>query len=249
MREIEEENIKNDDEDINELEAKFSKHKNNNIKNPQTKNDIFLKCEFDKNNIQNNSKLLSEFEKQGLIQKNSYFSLDKNELADPIDPSDIKKDNKIKNNYIINDRIIENSDLYCGYIDHMNLQKFPNKNKNSQISCPYCFSLISNNILENHSEKGYVIIGKSEYIFKNYSLGAITLEEANKLFKGKISDIDSINKKYKEENEKNMKIIGDKLNGIDNIEKIFIQLSCVSCGNIIGVCNAIDNTKIIVDYL
>ena len=32
MMEIEEENIKNDDEDINELEAKFSKHKNKKIK-------------------------------------------------------------------------------------------------------------------------------------------------------------------------------------------------------------------------
>ena len=31
--------------------------------------------------------------------------------------------------------------------------------------------------------------------------------------------------------------------------KEYVIISCVNCGNIIGLCDAIDNTKIILDYL
>ena len=63
----------------------------------------------------------------------------------------------------------------------MNLQKIKNHEK-SIVSCPYCFSLISNNILENKTELGYIIIGKSKYIFKDFSSGVINTEKAQKFF-------------------------------------------------------------------
>ena len=268
----EEEEKKNnsDEENDDDLIQKFSKHKNNIIKNSNTsinpnsnnKNDIFIKCSFDETTIEQNKKLLSEYEKSGLIKTNHYFSLDKEELEDPIDPKKIKRD---KNNFYLFEKDVENSDLYCGYIDHMNLQKVKNHDK-SIISCPFCFCLISNNILENKTELGYIIIGKSKSIFKDFSSQILSSGEAKKLFKDN-KGIKNYEKekekklnKYDEENcnineininvNNKMDIETNKENKEDEIlENKYVIISCVNCGNIIGLCDAIDNTKIILDYL
>ena len=156
-KEEEKKNVSDDETDL-ELLQKFSKHKNNNSNNINiNKNDIFIKCSFDEKTIEQNKEILSNYEKSGLIKSEHYFSLDKNELEDPIDPKKIRRD---KNNFYLFEKDVENSDLYCGYIDHMNLQKVKNQDK-SIISCPFCFCLISNNILENKTELGYIIIAKS----------------------------------------------------------------------------------------
>ena len=270
--EKEEENkIISDEENDNELLQKFSKHKNNNLNNINKK-DIFIKCSFDEKTIEQNKQLLSQYEKSGLIKTDHYFSLDKEELDDPIDPKKIKRE---KNNFYLFENNVENSDLYCGYMDHMDLQKIKNKDK-SIISCPFCFSLISNNILDNKTELGYIIIGKSKYIFKDFSSDIISSEDAKKLFKdnkgiknyekekeknliiNKGDDFekdeveDNINKNQTKLNNK-MDIEIDKKNKEDGIMDIkdnkYIIISCVNCGNIIGLYDTIDNTKIILDYL
>lgn len=262
--EKEEEEKKNnlDEENDEELIQKFSKHKKNNPLNPNNKkkNDIFIKCSFNEKTIEQNQKLLSEYEKSGLIKTDHYFSLDKDELEDPIDPKKIKRD---KNNFYLFENDVENSDLYCGYLDHMNLQKIKNHEK-SIVSCPYCFSLISNNILENKTELGYIIIGKSKYIFKDFSSDIINSTDAKKLFKD-----DKGIKNYEKEKELNKKDELDKdkqceegennINNIDmdiemkkdddKIENKYVIISCINCGNIIGLCDAVENTKIILDYL
>ena len=69
-----------------------------------------------------------------------------------------------------------------GYLDNLNLQKVKNKNK-SIVSCPYCFSLISNNILENKTELGYITIGKSDKIFKDFSSEMMNYSEAKKFLR------------------------------------------------------------------
>ena len=247
-----------------DLLKKFSKHKinNNYNENKTNKKDIFIKCNFDKKSVEDNKKLLEEYEKSGLIQTQHFFSLDKEELEDPIDPKKIKKDKNIPNNYYLFGNDIENSDLYCGYLDNLNLQKVKNKNK-SIISCPYCFNLISNNILDNKTEQGYIIIGKSEYIFKDFSSEIMNFEEAKNLFKDNkgIKNYEKeFNKKendiinLKEEEEKNNEKDNDDINDIEDIEmnedkKKYVIISCINCGNIIGLCNTLDNTKIILDYL
>ena len=268
--EKEEEEKKNNsyEENDDDLIQKFSKHKKNIIKNNNTsinpnnsnKNDIFIKCSFNEKTIEQNQKLLSEYEKSGLIKTDHYFSLDKDELEDPIDPKKIKRD---KNNFYLFEKDVENSDLYCGYIDHMNLQKVKNHDK-SIISCPFCFCLISNNILENKTELGYIIIGKSKYIFKDFSSDIINSTDAKKLFKD-----DKGIKNYEKEKELNKKDELDKdkqceegennINNIDmdiemkkdddKIENKYVIISCINCGNIIGLCDAVENTKIILDYL
>ena len=276
----EEEEKKNtsDEENDDELLKKFSKHKsnfNNNNKNilnsinlnKTNKNDIFIKCSFDESTIEQNKKLLSEYEKKGLIKTNHYFSLDKEELEDPIDPKKIKKD---KNNFYLFDKDVENSDLYCGYIDHMNLQKVKNQEK-SIVSCPFCFSLISNNIIENKTELGYIIIGKSKYIFKDFSSEILNSEQAKKLFKdnkgiknyekekqlnqnSEKDYVDVFEEKKSNENKINEKMDIDKDIEINNkdediIDSKYVIITCINCGNIIGLCDAFDNTKIILDYL
>ena len=60
------------------LEEMFSKHNNNN-------NNIIIKCKFDKENIEKNRKLIEEYEKEGLINKNNFYSLDNKELEDSIE--------------------------------------------------------------------------------------------------------------------------------------------------------------------
>ena len=269
-KEEEEKKNNSDEENDDDLIQKFSKHKNNIIKNNNTsinpnrnnKNDIFIKCSFDETTIEKNKKLLSEYEKSGLIKTDHYFSLDKEELENPIDPKKIKRD---KNNFYLFEKDVENSDLYCGYIDHMNLQKVKNNDK-SIISCPYCFCLISNNILENKTESGYIIIGKSKSIFKDFSSEILNSKEAKKLFKDnkgiKNYEKDKEKKlnKYEEENG-NLNEINIDINNKMDIEtnkeikedeildNQYIIISCINCGNIIGLCDAIDNTKIILDYL
>jgi len=268
-----------DEENDDELLKKFSKHKtniNNDNKNSinsinlnkTNKNDIFIKCSFDESTIEQNKKLLSEYEKTGLIKTSHYFSLDKDELEDPIDPKKIKRD---KNNFYLFEKDVENSDLYCGYIDHMNLQKVKNQEK-SIISCPFCFSLISNNILENKTELGYIIIGKSKYIFKDFSSDILNSEQAKKLFKDNkgIKNYEKEKEKLNQNNEKdygdefeekknNANKINDKMDvdidiemnnkDEDIIDNKYVIISCINCGNVIGLCDAIDNTKIILDYL
>ena len=268
-----------DEENDDELLKKFSKHKtniNNDNKNSinsinlnkTNKNDIFIKCSFDESTIEQNKKLLSEYEKTGLIKTSHYFSLDKDELEDPIDPKKIKRD---KNNFYLFEKDVENSDLYCGYIDHMNLQKVKNQEK-SIISCPFCFSLISNNILENKTELGYIIIGKSKYIFKDFSSDILNSEQAKKIFKDNkgIKNYEKEKEKLNQNNEKdygdefeekknNENKINDKMDvdidiemnnkDEDIIDNKYVIISCINCGNVIGLCDAIDNTKIILDYL
>ena len=273
-KEEEKKNVSNDETDL-ELLQKFSKHKNNNSNNINiNKNDIFIKCSFDEKTIEQNKQLLSQYEKSGLIKTDHYFSLDKEELEDPIDPKKIKRE---KNNFYLFENNVENSDLYCGYIDHMDLQKIKNKDK-SIISCPFCFCLISNNILENKTELGYIIIGKSKYIFKDFSSDIINSEEAKKLFKDNkgIKNYErekekklnkNMNNDIEKEEEKdnineiqtgsNKKMdIEDEINKENKKEEIldikdnkYIIISCINCGNIIGLCDAFDNTKIILDYL
>ena len=273
-KEEEKKNVSDDETDL-ELLQKFSKHKNNNSNNINiNKNDIFIKCSFDEKTIEQNKQLLSQYEKSGLIKTDHYFSLDKEELEDPIDPKKIKRE---KNNFYLFENNVENSDLYCGYIDHMDLQKIKNKDK-SIISCPFCFCLISNNILENKTELGYIIIGKSKYIFKDFSSDIINSEEAKKLFKDNkgIKNYEKekekkLNKNMnndieKEEEKENTNEIQTGLNKkmdveieidkenkeeeiLDIKDNKYIIISCINCGNIIGLCDAFDNTKIILDYL
>ena len=254
-----------------DLLKKFSKHKiNNNINNnnniqkniKQNKNNIFIKCSFDKKAVEDNKKILEEYEKSGLIQTQHYYAFDKEELEDPIDPKKIKKDKNIANNYFLFEKDVENSDLYCGYLDNLNLQKIKNKDK-SIVSCPYCFNLISNNILENKTEQGYIIIGKSDKIFKDFSSEIINFTQAKTLFKDNkgIKNYEKeFNKKendiinLKEEEEKNNEKENDNINDIEDVEmkedkKKYVIISCINCGNIIGLCNTLDNTKIILDYL
>ena len=273
-KEEEKKNVSDEETDL-ELLQKFSKHKNNNSNNINiNKNDIFIKCSFDEKTIEQNKQLLSQYEKSGLIKTGHYFSLDKEELEDPIDPKKIKRE---KNNFYLFENNVENSDLYCGYIDHMDLQKIKNKDK-SIISCPFCFCLISNNILENKTELGYIIIGKSKYIFKDFSSDIINSEEAKKLFKDNkgIKNYEkekekklnkNMNNDIEKEEEKDNKneiqnglnkkmdieIDIDKENKEEEILNIkdnkYIIISCINCGNIIGLCDCFDNTKIILDYL
>ena len=264
-------NISDSEENDFELLQKFSKHKANinNNTNKKNKEDIFIQCSFNEKSIEQNKEVLSKYEKSGLIKSEHYFSLDKDELEDPIDPKKIKRE---KNNFYLFENNVENSDLYCGYIDHMNLQKEKNQDK-SIISCPFCFCLISNNILENKTELGYIIIAKSKYIFKDFSSELINSSQAKKLFK----DNKGI-KNYEKEKEKEKKIMKDNIeneeekidenniinekmdlegdnsikeNNIDynNNDNKYVIISCINCGNIIGLCDAFDNTKIILDYL
>ena len=256
--EIEDEENEND----NDLITKFSKHKinqNNNIQNnnQNKKNNIFIKCSFDKKAVEENKKLLEEYEKSGLIQTQHYYVFDKEELDDPINPDKIKKDKNIPNNYYLFEKDVENSDLYCGYLDNLNLQKVKNKDK-SIVSCPYCFNLISNNILENKTEQGYIIIGKSKYIFKDFSSDIMDFNSAKNLFKdnkGIINYEKEYNKREKDIEEaikdNDIKI---KDNDSDDIEmkedkKKYVIISCINCGNVLGLCNTLNNTKIILDYL
>jgi len=265
-------NISDSEENDFELLQKFSKHKANinNNTNKKNKEDIFIQCSFNEKSIEQNKEVLSKYEKSGLIKSEHYFSLDKDELEDPIDPKKIKRE---KNNFYLFENNVENSDLYCGYIDHMNLQKEKNQDK-SIISCPFCFCLISNNILENKTELGYIIIAKSKYIFKDFSSELINSSQAKKLFKDnkgiknyekekekKImkDNIENEEEKIGENNKYNiinekMDLEGDnstKENNIDNTNNNnkYVIISCINCGNIIGLCDAFDNTKIILDYL
>ena len=47
------------------------------------------------------------------------------------------------------------------------------------------------------------------------------------------------------------KIIDETDNDVEMKEDIkkYVIISCINCGNIIGLCNTLDNTKIILDYL
>ena len=201
---------------------------------------------------------MENYEKSGVVHNQHYFVFDKDELEDPIDPKKIKEDKNIKNNYYLFEKDVENSDLYCGYLDNLDLQKVKNKNK-SIVSCPYCFSLISNNIIENKTELGYIIIGKSEYIFKDFSSEIMNFTEAKNMFK----DNKGIKNYEKEFNRKEKEIENkEKLFQDDNDDEIndgdvqmkeekkkYVIISCINCGNVLGLCNTLDNTKIILDYL
>ena len=259
--EIEEEEKGNEND--SDLLQKFSKHKiNTNNINKTNKNDIFIKCSFDKKAVEENKRELEEYEKKGIIKTQHYYAFDKDELEDPIEPTKIKKDNNIKNNYYFFEKDVENSDLYCGYIDHLNLQKVKNQHK-SIVSCTYCFELISNNILENRTEQGYIIIGKSKFIFKDFSSEMMDFESAKKLFKDN-KGLKNYEKEFnKKENDINLNLEKEKENeninededkDKDDVEmkediKKYVIISCVNCGNIIGLCNTLDNTKVILDYL
>ena len=52
-----------------------------------------------------------------------------------------------------------------------------------------------------------------------------------------------------EEKKNNEEIDNDEDIEMSEDKKKYVIISCVNCGNIIGLCNTIDNTKIILDYL
>ena len=102
------------------LEEMFSKHNNNN-------NNIIIKCKFDKENIEKNRKLIEEYEKEGLINKNNFYSLDNKELEDSIEINSEKIKKDIYFNNLLNDNI-KNEFLYCGYLDKINSLLIEKKN-------------------------------------------------------------------------------------------------------------------------
>ena len=103
------------------LEEMFSKHNNNN-------NNIIIKCKFDKENIEKNHKLIEEYEKEGLINKNDFYSLDNKELEDSIEINSEKIKKDIYFNKLLNDNI-KNEFLYCGYLDKIDSLSIQKKKK------------------------------------------------------------------------------------------------------------------------
>ena len=232
--EIEEEN----------LDEIFSKHKKINC-------DI-IKCKFDKDNIEKNKILLEEYEKEGLINRNNFFSLDKNELEDPIEMNSKKIKKDIYFNNIINDNI-KNSYLYCGYLDNIDSLSLENKKLNSkiQICCPFCFYVLSKNFIND--DKSYKISKKSKYFYKdffetynakeiieiiklNYNKNSkfpnLNINDNNKNLKKEISEIEEYLKEIYEDNEKNL-----------------VSLKCLNCNNNIGFFNNINENYIIYNFI
>ena len=232
--EIEEEN----------LDEIFSKHKKINC-------DI-IKCKFDKDNIEKNKILLEEYEKEGLINRNNFFSLDKNELEDPIEMNSKKIKKDIFFNNILNDNI-KNSYLYCGYLDNIDSLSLENKKLNSkiQICCPFCFYVLSKNFIND--DKSYKISKKSKYFYKdffetynakeiieiiklNYNKNSkfpnLNINDNNKNLKKEISEIEEYLKEIYEDNEKNL-----------------VSLKCLNCNNNIGFFNNINENYIIYNFI
>ena len=230
--------------DEDNLEEIFSKHKN-------IECDI-IKCTFDKNNIKRNKKLLEEYEKEGLIKKNNFYSLDKNELEDPIEMNSKKIKKDIYFNNIINDNI-KNSYLYCGYLDKIDSLSFENKKLNSKIhiSCPFCFYVLSKNFIND--DKSYKISKKSKYFYKDFfeTYNAKEIIEIIKLNYNKNSKFPNLNINDNNKNlKKEISEIEEYLKEIyEDNEKILVSLKCLNCNNNIGFFNNINENYIIYNFI
>ena len=233
--EIEEEN----------LDEIFSKHKKINC-------DI-IKCKFDKDNIEKNKILLEEYEKEGLINRNNFYSLDKNELEDPIEMNlnKIKKD--VFFNNLINDNI-KNSYLYCGYLDNIDSLSLENKKLNSkiQISCPFCFNVLSKNFIND--DKSYEISKKTKNFYKDFfeTYNAKEIIEIIKVNYNKNSKMPNFNI-----NNANNKILKKEILEIEEyLKEIYednaknlVSLKCINCNNHIGFFNNINENYIIYNFI
>ena len=232
--------------EINEeenLDYIFSKHKNNNC-------DI-IKCKFDKDNIEKNKKLLEEYEKEGLINRNNFFSLDKNELEDPIEMNSKKIKKDIFFNNILNDNI-KNSYLYCGYLDNIDSLSLENKKLNSkiQICCPFCFYVLSKNFIND--DKSYKISKKSKSFYKDFfeTYNAKEILEIIKLNYNKNSKMPNFNINNNKSIKKDILEIEEYLKEIyEDNEKNLVSLKCINCNNHIGFFNNINDNYIIYNFI
>ena len=232
--------------EINEeenLDYIFSKHKNNNC-------DI-IKCKFDKDNIEKNKKLLEEYEKEGLINRNNFFSLDKNELEDPIEMNSKKIKKDIFFNNILNDNI-KNSYLYCGYLDNIDSLSLENKKLNSkiQICCPFCFYVLSKNFIND--DKSYKISKKSKSFYKDFfeTYNAKEIIEIIKLNYNKNSKMPNFNINNNKSIKKDILEIEEYLKEIyEDNEKNLVSLKCINCNNHIGFFNNINDNYIIYNFI
>ena len=232
--------------EINEeenLDYIFSKHKNINC-------DI-IKCKFDKDNIEKNKKLLEEYEKEGLINRNNFFSLDKNELEDPIEMNSKKIKKDIFFNNILNDNI-KNSYLYCGYLDNIDSLSLENKKLNSkiQICCPFCFYVLSKNFIND--DKSYKISKKSKSFYKDFfeTYNAKEIIEIIKLNYNKNSKMPNFNINNNKSIKKDILEIEEYLKEIyEDNEKNLVSLKCINCNNHIGFFNNINDNYIIYNFI
>ena len=232
--------------EINEeenLDYIFTKHKNINC-------DI-IKCKFDKDNIEKNKKLLEEYEKEGLINRNNFFSLDKNELEDPIEMNSKKIKKDIYFNNIINDNI-KNSYLYCGYLDNIDSLSLENKKLNSkiQICCPFCFYVLSKNFIND--DKSYKISKKSKSFYKDFfeTYNAKEILEIIKLNYNKNSKMPNFNINNNKSIKKDILEIEEYLKEIyEDNEKNLVSLKCINCNNHIGFFNNINDNYIIYNFI
>lgn len=198
------------DENNDDIEAIFNKHKNTHGNK--------VHCDFTKKTVETNAQLIEHFEQNGYIKKKNYYEdNEQNQQTKKEDYfSSIQKD------------YIDNSELYCGYLDNIDSihLKRSKKNPKTQISCSYCFEVISNNI--ERQIKNIYICSKAENIFKDY-LETHTLKEVIDIMEIKG---DTIKELFKERNVEEEK------------EKMFISIKCVNCSNTIGVFDTITNDKI-----
>ena len=175
-------------------------------------------CDFTKKTVETNTQLLERFEQNGYIKKKSYYE-------DNDQNTQTKKDDYFSS---IQQDYINNSELYCGYLDNIDSihLKHNKKNPKTQISCSYCFEVISNNI--EKQIKNIYICSKAENIFKDY-LETLTLKEVIDIMEIKGDTIKELFKEREVEEEK---------------EIMFISIKCVNCSNTIGVFDTITNHKI-----
>ncbi len=225
------------------LDYIFFKHKNINC-------DI-IKCKFDKDNIEKNKKLLEEYEKEGLINRNNFFSLDKNELEDPIEMNSKKIKKDIFFNNILNDNI-KNSYLYCGYLDNIDSLSLENKKLNSkiQICCPFCFYVLSKNFIND--DKSYKISKKSKSFYKDFfeTYNAKEIIEIIKLNYNKNSKMPNFNINNNKSIKKDILEIEEYLKEIyEDNEKNLVSLKCINCNNHIGFFNNINDNYIIYNFI
>lgn len=199
------------DDNNDDIESIFSKHKK--------KQSNKVHCDFTQKTIETNEQLLEHFEQNGYIQKKNYYEDNNNSNKET------KKDDYFSS---IQQDYIKNSELYCGYLDNIDSihLKHQKKNPKNQISCSYCFEVISNNI--EKQIKNIYICSKADNIFKDY-LETYTLKEVIDILEIKGEIINEIFKEREIEEEK---------------EKMFISIKCVNCSNTIGVVDTITNNKI-----
>lgn len=206
------ENDENNEEISNcELEEIFSRHKDKN------KNESTIKYYvFNQKTIDNNILLLNQFVKEGYINKQDYYDSEQIEST--------KKDDYFSS---VHKDYMKNPELYCGYLDNLDkyhLQKHK-LNPKTQISCIYCFEILSNSIIRKVNN--IYICNKAKNIFKDF-LRTFTLEEISIL----LNISNNIKEEIFPEREKEK-------------EKMFIELKCENCSNVVGYYDTVTNMKII----